>query len=105
MNEQQQPRPTPELKKDFKRAHDNAPAPTPPAPKREPFTKAELEALEKQRKNSAPQPALTPPGVRPTLSRQEEREARIRRMQQSMRENDGKAGKEFKRVNERSAER
>jgi hypothetical protein len=85
----------PKIREDFKKAqeakNDNLPQPAPQAP----VTKKEIEDLESQRKRPAPQLNLTPPGARPQGSAEQERNARIEKMKQRLREKNGKAREDF----------
>ena len=66
------------------------------------MTKKEIENLENQRIKPAPQLNLTPPGVRPEGSAEQQRNARIEKMKQRLREKNGKARENFGRSAELS---
>jgi hypothetical protein len=81
-----------------RRVQNDNPTPEPP---REMITKQKIEALEKQRKNAARAPELTPPGMkRSTPAPDPQREARLQRMKQRMQEKKEKVRDDFNRSRE-----
>jgi len=88
------PPPAPDIEKAFKEAHD-AKKEAPPQTEAVPVTKAQIEALEKQQKQTPPQQHLTPPGVKRDQPAQQDRAQRIAAMKEKLNQNRGKARDAF----------
>jgi hypothetical protein len=93
----QWPPDAPKLKNEFNKAVVNESEIAAQTPQHPIVTKAEIEALEKQRKQAAPEVHLTPTGTRTTQNQQSALEERIKKLQQRIGRKAGKAREDFQR--------
>jgi ABC-type glutathione transport system ATPase component len=92
------PHPAPDVKKSFEKARDGKKEEI-KAPPREPVTKAQIEAMEKEHgQRTAPQPRPKPPGARSEAGVDQKRLLEMEAMKQQLEKMDGKAREDFDRT-------